>query len=188
MRAPFCHACGRIQPPAALDHFRRLNLEPGFDLKTADLERQYFGLQRYLHPDRFAARSSREKALSLQHATALNEAYEVLRQPLRRGEYLLSLCGRTQAGEGGVTIADKALLMEAMERRERLAEAASPAEIEALIRETEAEAQALEGEIGLAFAADDLDTAGQGLLRLRYLVKLAEEARARALRAGAAGG
>ncbi len=184
VRAAFCHACGRIQPPAALDHFRRLNLAPRFDLPTADLEQQYFGLQRSLHPDRFAGKSSREKALSLQHATALNEAYDVLRQPLRRGEYLLELRGRPLNGADGGTIDDEELLTQAMAMRERLADAAGEAEVLALIASAEADAAAILAEIEGAFAQEDLASAARLLTRLRYLAKLTAEARARVAGAG----
>lgn len=178
-RAPFCHGCGVIQPPRPLDHFARLNLQPTYDLSRADLERQYFGLQRYFHPDRFAARSSREKALSLQHATALNEAYETLKTPLKRAEYLLRLRGHPVRADGQETIDDPELLMEAMEMREELAGAADATAIEALVERVETDMREIERGLGHAFAAAAHDEATALCLKLRYRARLLEEAKAR---------
>ena len=71
----------------------RLGLMRAFDLEPDLLQKQYFGFQRRLHPDRFATRTPKERALSQQQATALNEAYEVLKDPMRRAAYLLRLAG-----------------------------------------------------------------------------------------------
>lgn len=182
VRAPFCHACGVIQAPQPVDHFTRLNLAIRFDLEQADIERQYFGLQRYFHPDRFAAKPARERALSSQHATSLNEAYEILKDPLRRAEYLLTLRGRPVQGDACSTISDPRVLLEAMEMREELADAQSAEEIEGIIARVEAECEAVQAEVSDAFARDALDVAGKHCIRLRYLVKLAAEARERRAR------
>ncbi|HUN52644.1 MAG TPA: Fe-S protein assembly co-chaperone HscB [Candidatus Sulfotelmatobacter sp.] len=179
-RAPFCHACGAIQPPRALDHFSRLNLPVRFDLDPADIEKQYFGLQRYFHPDRFAAKSAKERALSLQHATNLNRAYETLKQPLGRAEYLLELQGRKIDGEA--TIADAGLLMEAMEWREELAQAGDRAAVDAIIDRAGQVFDAKVAAIGEAFARDDLAGAAKLATALRYFSKLIDEARARRAR------
>ena len=181
--ALFCHTCGAVQPPRQVDHFARLGLARGFEIDLADLDRRYFGLQRNLHPDRFARRTAKERAIAESQAASLNQAYETLKEPLRRAEYLLSLRGRAIDGEA--TISDPKLLMEAMEWREELAEAEDAAAVDALVARAAAEAKAAEGEIDRAFADDDLDGATQFALRLRYLSKLIDEARARRVRIGA---
>jgi molecular chaperone HscB len=181
VRAPFCHACGAIQPPRALDHFSRLNLPIAFDLDAAQIEKQYFGLQRYFHPDRFATKSSRERALSLQHATNLNQAYEVLKEPLERAEYLLGLRGRAVDREA--TISDPKLLMEAMEWREELEDAGDAAAVDAIVKRATAVFDAKVAAVTSAFAADDLDAAAKLATQLRYFDKLIDEARARRARA-----
>ena len=181
-RALFCSVCGAVQGPGQLDHFARLGLPARYDLEVEALERQYFGFQRRLHPDRFATRSAKEKALSQQQATALNEAYEVLKDPMRRAAYLLHRSGAGTAVDGQATVTDPALLMESMEMRERLAEARDSAAVDERLNEAEDAVAACEAELAQAFAVDDLDRAGQLTTRLKYLSKLAEEARAKRAR------
>jgi len=95
----FCETCGAIQPPGAADHFQRLGLARDFALDGDELSRRYLALQSRLHPDRFASKTARERAASLAQATALNDAYRTLRDPVSRVEYLLRLEGVRKDGE-----------------------------------------------------------------------------------------
>tara|TARA_R110002110_G_scaffold114200_3_gene283186 strand:+ start:3345 stop:3974 length:630 start_codon:yes stop_codon:yes gene_type:complete len=180
--ALFCDTCSAIQPPGQADHFTRFGQPASFDLDPAALETAYFDLQRKLHPDRFATRSGREKALSQSQAVAVNEAYETLCDPLRRAAYLLSLKGRKADVDRDSTINDPELLMESMEAREALAEAQTVDEVVGLSRETNAKVRSCEQDLAAAFAAGNLDQAGELTTRLKYLGKLAGETRARRLK------
>lgn len=182
-RAPaeglFCPGCGAVQPPGDRDHFTRLGVAPGFALDAADLDRRYFALQRQLHPDRFVKKSPRERAISQSQAASLNAAYEILRDPLSRAVYLLRLQGIDLEPAGGQTISDPVLLMEAMEMREALAEAADDHAVLAIGGQVEADRAAAQAALAKAFAAADLAAARTQALRLKYLTKLAEDIRGR---------
>src|SRR5207253_2050032 len=54
---------------------------------------------RELHPDFHQQGSSAEQRASMELSAALNEAYATLKQPFRRGEYLLTLLGGPSAAE-----------------------------------------------------------------------------------------
>lgn len=178
--AMFCATCGAVQPPGQGDHFTRLGLARDFDVDKTDLDQRYFALQRDLHPDRFATRAAREREISLQQSTSLNQAYETVKSPLRRAEYLLSLNGVTVNAETGNRPTDPDVLMEAMESREALAEAGTEAEIAALAaRARDNQKQCLDA-LAAAFRADDLDAAARLAVRLKYLATFTEEARGRA--------
>lgn len=90
-RALFCHHCGSIQPVRAIDHFARLGIERRIDVDTELLERQYAALSRTLDPQRFMIRGMGERGHAAKQYEALNEAYETLREPLKRGRYWLHL-------------------------------------------------------------------------------------------------
>jgi len=185
LASPFCPTCKAVQPPRTLDHFTRLGLPVAFPLNVAELDRRYFALQRQLHPDRFATKTARERAISQSQAVALNEAYEALKDPLERATYLLKIKGVDANPDGCHTVKDPTLLMEQMERREALMEAGTPAAVEALAREAASHVSESEAAIATAFAAGDLDAAGRETTRLKYLVKLVEEARTRKTRLAA---
>jgi molecular chaperone HscB len=176
----FCDACRAVQPPGQSDHFARLGLEEGFEVDMTQLDRRYFDLQRQLHPDRFARKPAREKAISQQQAAALNEAYETIRNPLRRVRYMARRLG-VELPEEGRTIDDAELLMEAMEKREALADATTPEAVGVLAEEAQKERSGLLDRLAALFAAGDRQELRTAILRLGYLEKFAEEARLRRL-------
>ena len=90
-RALFCHDCGTIQPVRELDHFARLGLERRIDIDIELLERQYEAFQRTLDPSRFAIRGIGERGHAAKQMESVAEAYDTLRDPLRRGRYWLTL-------------------------------------------------------------------------------------------------
>jgi molecular chaperone HscB len=178
-QALFCHTCGAIQPPGQLDRFRRLGLEPGFDIDLDAVEKRYLGFQRAIHPDRFATKPAKERAFAESQAVALNQAYETLKDPLRRAAYLLGLKGIDASVSKDETVRDPELLMEAMEAREALTEANSIAKLEKLQAKAGADAIATLSDLSKAFAGDDLREANRLTTRLKYLRKYLDETRAR---------
>jgi molecular chaperone HscB len=175
-RALFCHTCGAVQPPRQLDHFTRLGLAPNFEIDAADLERRYFGFQRNLHPDRFARRTAKERAISESQSASLNQAYETLNEPLSRAAYLLELAGIRSPATHAATVDDEELLSEAMENREALMEAETVATVDALTAKALAAAIQCLADLGSAFRDNDLASADRLATRLRYWRKLGEEA------------
>lgn len=175
----FCHTCGAIQPPGQVDHFRRLGLEADFDIDMDVAEKRYLGFQRAIHPDRFASKPAKERALAEAQSVSLNEAYETLKDPLSRAAYLLRLKGVDAAISKDETMRDPELLMEAMEAREALMEAESAPAIEKLAAKAGADAIGVLSELSKAFAAEDLTRANHLVTRFKYLRKLLEETRTR---------
>jgi molecular chaperone HscB len=110
------------------DHYTRLGLPRRFVVDAAALERAYLVQSRAVHPDFHATGAAGDLAASTELSAAVNEAYNTLKDPFARAEYLLGLHGGPTAG------ADKAvppaLLAEMMELRER-AEEGDAAEREA---------------------------------------------------------
>ncbi|CAN5749448.1 Fe-S protein assembly co-chaperone HscB [soil metagenome] len=163
-----------------MDHFARLGLPAALDLEPASLDRAYFALQRQWHPDRFVGKPPDERAKASTEAAGLNDAYRTLKDPLSRAFYLAVLNG-VELPADGKTIDDPELLMEAMEAREELHEAATVDAVEGLAGKARDEMKASLSRLGSLFLRDDKPAIRNALLRLRYLEKFAEEARSRRL-------
>ncbi|MDO8704519.1 MAG: co-chaperone HscB [Sulfuricaulis sp.] len=103
------------------NHFELFGLPVTFDIDTGDLAARYREVQRRVHPDKFANASDQDRRLSLQMTALINEAFQTLKDPVRRGRYLLSLRG-IDLGDETDTAMDPAFLMEQMELREKLDE------------------------------------------------------------------
>jgi len=161
------------------NYFQLFSLPEQYRLERAELDDRYRELQRNVHPDRFASAGDRVRRLSVQQAAHINEAYETLKDPLRRGRYLLTLRGQTM-GDQQATHQDPEFLMQQMTLREALGEVreqADPlAELDRLAREVRAQYQALEA--GLADALDERQDAEAALtfaLRMQYFTRLQNE-------------
>lgn len=123
-----CPGCGKIQPIArGEDHFSALGVPRAFAVDPAELERRFRERSRQLHPDRFARAEPRERRLSLERTTRLNDAFRQLRDWRLRAAYLLRLEGVDVLAEGK-SLSDPEFLEEQLEWREDLARAASGAD------------------------------------------------------------
>ena len=63
------------------------------------LEQKFLQLSWKLHPDIFVNLTEREKEISLERSSKLNDAYRALRDPVARVGYLLELEGMRKEGE-----------------------------------------------------------------------------------------
>ena len=102
-------------------HFELFAMPASFDVDADQLDSRYRELQRTVHPDRFVNAGNQERRISMQQATQINEGYQTLKDPLRRGRYLLEMTGYRFDDEHN-TISDAEFLMEQMELRESLGE------------------------------------------------------------------
>ncbi|HEY1092874.1 MAG TPA: Fe-S protein assembly co-chaperone HscB, partial [Burkholderiaceae bacterium] len=97
----------------------------------ADVDARWKALQAQVHPDKFAAQGAAAQRIAMQWAVRVNEAHRRLRDPLARAAYLCELRGAPiQANEN--TAMPASFLMEQMEWREALDDAANVAAVEAL--------------------------------------------------------
>ena len=105
--AHFCHACGKVQPPAPVNYFSFFGLPRKLNLDVARLEREFYELSRKLHPDLNARADKREQEWSLEQSSLLNDAYRTLKDPIKRTQYLLQLEG-VELEEQSKTATEKA--------------------------------------------------------------------------------
>ena len=163
-------------------HFDRFGLPQAFDVDLELLDRNYRELQRSVHPDRFVNASDRERRLSMQQATLINEGYQTLKDPLKRGRYLLQLDGREFDDERNTT-SDAEFLMEQMELREALADVRGSEDafqaLGQIMDRIAADIDRLVGELQKQFSkadADSLDGAADSLTKMQFFRRLQEEA------------
>lgn len=104
------------------DYFSLFQLPRTFRQDISSLDNRFREVQGQVHPDKFVQAGDAERRLSLQWATRANEAYQTLKKPLARAQYLLHLAGHDVEGENNNAMPPE-FLMEQMEWREAVAEA-----------------------------------------------------------------
>jgi molecular chaperone HscB len=107
LAAPFCQACGKVQPPMPVDYFTFFGLPRKLNVDVAALERDFYELSRKLHPDLNARAASKEQEWVLEQSSLLNDAYRTLKDPIKRTQYLLLLEG-VELEEQSKTATDQA--------------------------------------------------------------------------------
>ncbi len=117
-----------------LNYFELFGLKTDFLLDISQLSEAFQQLQKTAHPDKFAHASSQEQLLAVQKSAIINEAYQTLKDPLKRAEYLLTLRNTPMPTEQ-VSFQDNAFLMQQMELREMLAEVKQADDIDAALLE-----------------------------------------------------
>jgi molecular chaperone HscB len=165
-----------------VDPFDTLGLEPRFDLDLAAVEQRHRDLSRALHPDRYTGAPAAERRLSLSRAIDVNESFRVLKDPVRRAEALLRRAGAAMS-ETSEPKPPPSLLMEMMEQREELSDAARAKDlgrVAALGRAMDARRAEVERRLGLALDAGSegpqkIAAALPSLGELRYIRRFLDE-------------
>ena len=129
------------------DDFTLFGLPQRFALDRAALDDCWRALQARVHPDRFVGEGAAAKRIAMQWAVRVNEAYQRLKDPLKRGAYLCELRGAPIQAENN-TAMPASFLMQQMAWREALDDAADAAAVERLDDEVAADEQALLANLG----------------------------------------
>ncbi len=103
------------------NYFELFGLPVNFQLDEKALHASHLKLQSAYHPDRFINATDQEKRIAVQKAAWVNEAYEVLKNPVKRARYMLEV-GGLELNDDAETTSDAAFLVEQIELREELDE------------------------------------------------------------------
>jgi molecular chaperone HscB len=161
-----------------MNHFELFGLPTQFTVDGSLLASQFRELQRRFHPDNFATASERDKLMAVQQAANINDAYQVLKNPISRAEYLLAQHDHDIRSEQK-TLQDPLFLMEQMELREELEEIGSHQNPEEQLMDFESKVKKMHQQ-QLQLVADQIDnknwiTAADSVRKLKFIAKLLVE-------------
>ena len=158
-------------------HFDLFDLPAQFALDSGALDHAYRTVQAQVHPDRFAAAGDAQKRIAMQWATRTNEAYQTLRDPLKRATYLLSLRGIDVGAENN-TAMEPAFLMQQMEWRENIEDAAAAKNVDALdalLGELRDEERMRFDKLGASLDSGANQAASEAVRQLMFIERVASE-------------
>jgi molecular chaperone HscB len=160
-----------------MDPFATLGLPRSFDVDLVSAEKAHRDLSRALHPDRYVGAGASERRQALARAVEVNEAWRIVRDPIRRAEALLGLRGAAVA-EGGEPKASPDFLMEMLEQREALGEARAARDLGAVRRLANAidgRAREAEASLSLGFGRGDTASLLTTLGELKFFRRFLDE-------------
>ena len=159
------------------NHFDLFQLPARFTIDMGALDAAYRDVQGQVHPDRFVNATDAEKRVAMQWATRANEAYQTLKNPQKRAQYLCELNGVDLQTESN-TAMPMAFLMQQMEWREALGEARAEKDadaLDALDKDLRMERKTMLAEVGKQLDAGDFQKAAEGVRALMFLDKFGAE-------------
>ena len=114
--------------------FELFDIPVQFAQERAALDARWKELQREAHPDKFSKQGAAAQRMAMQWSVRINQAYQRLKDPLKRAAYLCELNGAPINAENNTAMPAE-FLMQQMEWRESLDEAVSPAELDQISAE-----------------------------------------------------
>lgn len=114
--------------------FELFDVPVQFAQDRTQLDARWKALQKEAHPDRFTSEGAAAQRVAMQWSVRINEAYQRLKDPLKRAAYLCEMLGSPVQSESN-TAMPAAFLMQQMEWRESLDETSHSAGLEALASE-----------------------------------------------------
>jgi molecular chaperone HscB len=159
--------------------FELFQLPKQFAQPRSLIDARWKDLQREAHPDKFAAQGAAAQRLAMQWSVRINEAYQRLKDPLKRASYLCELHGAHINAENN-TAMPPAFLIQQMEWREALEEATTLSQFEAIAEESTAAEQAQLAVIAHALdVAQDYVKAANDVRSLMFIQRFGTEVEAR---------
>lgn len=164
-----------------MNYFELFDIQFDYDIDLNALSVTYRELQRTVHPDKFANAPERDRLQAVQKTAEINDAYDSLKHPLKRAQYMLAEKGVDIRAEQQ-TLQDPTFLMEQMELREQLEDIPTADDVEDAIFDFDAVIKkgirAYDGELRLLLTATceiKLNEAANIVRKLKFMYKLKEE-------------
>jgi len=150
-----------------------------FAQDRAALDARWKVLQREAHPDRFAAQGAAAQRIAMQWSVRVNEAYQRLKDPVRRATYLCDLNGAPIHAEDNTAMPSDFLIQQ-MEWREALDDATDALTLDALGAEVDAARRsALSSLDWLIDEKGDHAAAAQQVRALMFIERFAQDVEAK---------
>lgn len=160
------------------NYFEIFDIAVSYDVDMDQVSGLYRELQKTVHPDRHASGSEQQRRIAMQQTSLINQAFQTLKDPLARAQYMLSLQGMDMHGETDTTM-DTDFLMEQMEFREAIVEVrdkADPlAELDRMLAEVRQNIQSLMAAFSQRYGAQALDEAREIVRKMQFLFKAQNE-------------
>lgn len=159
----------------SLNYFEVFAMKPDFEVDLQTLDDAYLQLVKRLHPDRFAAQEPSVQRMAVQAAAQVNSAYQTLKQPLSRAQYLLQLNGINPNDETNTSM-DMDFLMQQMSWRERMDELATDnRDAESLAAEFDSEKQQLLQQLAYNAHAQNWQSLLDCTRKLQFIEKISRD-------------
>jgi len=159
--------------------FELFGVPQRFAQDRAALDARWKDLQREAHPDKFAAQGQAAQRVAMQWSVRINEAYQRLKDPLKRASYLCELNGAPIDAEKNTAMPHD-FLVQQMQWREALDEAETAEDFEEIASQAMSSGREKLAKIAQLLDVDrDFPAAARQVRSLMFIERFASEVDAR---------
>ena len=172
----FCESCKKVQKDFKVNPFKTFSLEKKYEIDLEKLEKRYLELQQLLHPDKFINCSDNEKSFSNSHSSNINNAYEHLKDSVKRIKILLQLEGYI-IEDGNKSFKDVSMLEEIMELQNESMSVENERESQKIQLLLKSKIDEEKKKVGNNFLKKKFEDVHKSYIKLSYLEKIIKNLR-----------
>jgi molecular chaperone HscB len=149
-----------------IDYFSLLDLPRSFDIDLDALEKAYITNQQKYHPDTQQGINVCEKLKLMQQSVLINEAYQILKNPLKRAAYMLGCLNKEER------INDPDLLEEIFDLQEEAGSLSSEMNMKNFLEKIELDIQKTFVALAVMLLEHNTNNAKNLYFRVKYLTEI----------------
>lgn len=173
-----CGVCVTVRKPLEYikdkDFFAIFNLNKNYSIDKNKLDKQYKDIQKVIHPDKYSLLGDKEIKEAQDCSAYVSNAYNILKDDIKRANYLLKLKGADCIEETSSNVYETDLLEALMEYQERIEESESQYELNDIKTEIINKIENLKLNIESDFIKNDLDTVLRNLKLVKFNLTILE--------------
>jgi molecular chaperone HscB len=173
-----CGVCVTIRKPYDYirdkDFFAIFNLNKNYIIDKNQLDKQYKDIQKIVHPDKYSTSSDNDIKEAQDCSAYVSNAYNILKDDLKRANYLLKLKGAPSNEEMSSNVHDIVLLEALMEYQERIEESESLNELNLIKSEIINKIESSKIQIERNFRQNDLTNVLENLKLVKFNLSILE--------------
>lgn len=154
------------------NYFEIFSLPVDFIMNDDQLEARYLEFQKQFHPDSLIGKDVNNQFSFLSNSVLVNQAYQILKDPLKRAIYLLKLKGIDIDSENSAPKTNQEILADILELREKISGLLSPSDKEQIRKSVAWELKILLTEFKNEIDNLNYQAAAQKLIKAKYLDKV----------------
>ena len=159
-------------------YFEIFDIPVSTEIDLTKVSEIYRDIQKEIHPDRFVNADEQERRIAMQKTSLINQAFQTLKDPVKRLQYMMSLKGIDMDSETDTSM-DAAFLMEQMEFREEIAEVREKDDpldkLDAMTSKLKKQLSTFMFSFEKSYQNSELDNAREIVRKMQFLVKAQKE-------------
>lgn len=163
------------------NYFEIFDIPVSTEIDLTKVSEIYRDIQKQVHPDRFVNADEQERRIAMQKTSLINQAFQTLKEPVTRLQYMMSLKGVDMDSETDTTM-DAGFLMEQMEFREEISQVREKDDpldkLDAMTSRIKKQLNTFMSSFEKSYQNFELDNAREIVRKMQFLIKAQKEVKA----------